>query len=110
MTLACVCVCVYEMSAGCVCAMCCVSLSLIVRACAQVSVCVWLTADDRLEFEYRATTDKATPINLTNHTYWNLSGNSKSNIREHSLQLHCAHYTPVDAVQIPSGELRFFMC
>ena len=53
--------------------------------------------------EYSARSDKSTPINLTNHTYWNISGNFISSIYEHSLKLPCDQYLPVDDSQIPIG-------
>ena len=52
-----------------------------------------------------ATSDKATPINLTNHAYWNLSGGVRS-IKEHRLWLNCDAYLPVNHVQIPTGSLE----
>jgi aldose 1-epimerase len=58
-----------------------------------------------LKIEYTATTDKATPINLTNHTYWNLKDAGKSVIDGHVLKAYADKYTPVDEVQIPTGEL-----
>ena len=62
---------------------------------------------NRLCFEYEATVvDKETPINICNHTYWNLSGNCKSKILNHVLELNCDKYLPVDDTQIPTGELK----
>ena len=61
--------------------------------------------DIELKILYKATTDKPTIVNLTNHTYWNLSGR-KENILDHELQLSCSHYLPVDSVSIPTGEVR----
>jgi aldose 1-epimerase len=58
-----------------------------------------------LKIEYTATTDKATPINLTNHTYWNLKDAGKSVIDGHVLKAYADNYTPVDATQIPTGEI-----
>jgi aldose 1-epimerase len=58
-----------------------------------------------LVIEYEATTDKATPINLTNHSYFNLSGRGHGDILRHQLTLHTARYTPTDAGQIPTGEI-----
>lgn len=66
----------------------------------------YLTASNDLVITYQATSDAPTIINLTNHTYWNLSGNHKEKIYDHHLQLNCSHYLPVDGTQIPTGELR----
>ena len=71
----------------------------------SVSVQMLLSEQDNLEFVYSATTDQATPVNLTNHTYWNLSGDRKSPVTGHRLRLHCSTYTPVDDVQIPTGAM-----
>lgn len=73
----------------------------------NVSVQLLIELDDQnqLSFKYTANTDRATPINLTNHTYWNLSGNLKSPISTQHIQLNCDHFTPVDSVQIPTGEI-----
>ena len=61
-----------------------------------------------LSVEYEAvTTDKPTIINLTNHSYFNLSGNYKDNITAHYLQLYCSSYLPIDSNQIPTGEIVF---
>jgi aldose 1-epimerase len=62
-----------------------------------------LTNDNELKIDYSATTDKATPINLTNHSYWNLAG--AGTIMDHGLTLFCDKYLPVDAGLIPTGEL-----
>jgi len=63
-----------------------------------------LTNDNELKIEYEATTDKATPVNLTHHGYWNLTG-AKRDILDHVLMLNASKYTPVDAGLIPTGEL-----
>lgn len=70
-----------------------------------VTVVYSLTADDRLHIEYRAETDAATPINLTNHTYFNLKGAGKGNILDHLLTIAADSITPVDATLIPTGAL-----
>ena len=57
---------------------------------------------DQLVITYEAETDKATPVNLTNHAYFNLSG--KGTILDHVLYLNAPHYTPVNAELIPTGE------
>jgi aldose 1-epimerase len=63
-----------------------------------------LSDKDELSFEYSATTDKATPINLTQHSYFNL-GTPGNDILGHELTLEADRYTPVDATLIPTGTL-----
>jgi aldose 1-epimerase len=58
-----------------------------------------------LTFEYRAETTEATPINLTNHAYWNLAGAGSGTIYDHLLTLDCSRYLPVDEQLIPTGEV-----
>jgi aldose 1-epimerase len=68
----------------------------------NVSVLYELIEND-LEITYRATTDKATPVNLTNHTYFNLAG--EGTVLDHVLEIRASHYTPVDDELIPTGEI-----
>lgn len=68
----------------------------------NVTVTYTLNGND-LELKYEATTDKATPINLTNHTFYNLAGGGS--ILDHLLTIHAPAYTPVDATLIPTGEI-----
>ncbi|GAO42453.1 aldose 1-epimerase [Flavihumibacter petaseus NBRC 106054] len=72
----------------------------------QVKVTYALGDNDDLRITYDATTDKATPVNLTNHSYFNLTGDTRSTILDHRLQLKSSSYTPVDSGLIPTGEIR----
>jgi len=65
-----------------------------------------LANSDELRLEYAVTTDKATPVNVTNHSYFNIGGPEKGNILGHVLMLNADLYTVVDAGLIPTGELR----
>ena len=72
----------------------------------HLSVRYTLTPDNALEIDYTATTDKATPLNLTNHAYFNLNYGADKDVLGHEVTLPADRYTVVDATLIPTGELR----
>jgi aldose 1-epimerase len=74
----------------------------------KLEATVTYTLDDanKLTFDYRAVTDKATPVNLTQHSYFNLAGDGKGDILGHELMLKAKSFTPVDSTLIPTGEIR----
>lgn len=69
----------------------------------RAGVTYTLTQDDRLMVDYTATTDKATPVNLSQHTYWNLVGDPSRDILGHVLTINADSITPVDSTLIPTG-------
>lgn len=70
----------------------------------NVTVVYLLTNDDELRIDYEAVTDKATPVNLTSHSYFNFTGGARD-VLAHELMLAAEEYTPVDAGLIPTGRI-----
>lgn len=64
-----------------------------------------LTDDNAIDIKYSATTDKKTVINMTNHSYFNLSGNPANPITDHLLYINADNYTPVDSTFMTTGEI-----
>jgi aldose 1-epimerase len=71
----------------------------------KLTVIYSLTGDNGLKIQYFATSDKATPINPTNHSYWNLKDAGKSSIAGHVMKIYADSYTPVDDTLIPTGRI-----
>lgn len=71
----------------------------------HVDVTYSLNNSNDLRIDYRATTDKPTVVNLTNHTYWNLAGEGSGSIYDQQVRLHASRYTPIDKELIPTGTI-----
>lgn len=72
----------------------------------SVEVYYELTDANELKIEYTATTDKTTVVNITQHSYFNLTGGAQRNILDHELTLYADKFVPVNKVLIPTGELK----
>ena len=72
----------------------------------KVSVIYTLTEDNALEIEYIATSDKDTVVNLTNHSYFNLSGEGDGDILSHELMINSESFTTINEDCIPNGEIK----
>lgn len=72
----------------------------------KTDVTISVTRHDAIRFDYRATTDRPTVINLTNHSYFNLSGEGSGTVYDHRLQINGSRYTPVGSSElIPTGRI-----
>lgn len=71
----------------------------------DVRVTYSVTSDNELVVDYHARASEATPVNLTQHTYFNLAGHDSGNVLDHELTLDSSHYTPVNRVLIPTGAI-----
>ncbi|MGE5681428.1 MAG: aldose epimerase family protein [Bacillota bacterium] len=71
----------------------------------RVTVTYWLTDKNELKIEYNASTDKPTPLNLTNHSYFNLKGEGNGDILDHELVINADKFTPVNKGLIPTGQI-----
>lgn len=71
----------------------------------KAEVTYTLTADNSIDIAYKATTDKPTYINMTNHSYFNLNGDPNQPITNNILTVNASRYTPVDATYMTTGEI-----
>ena len=71
----------------------------------RITMTYSLSDDNALQLKYHGTSDKNTVINMTNHTYFNLSGHQAGSIEDHILTIHASNYTPVIPGSIPTGEI-----
>ncbi len=71
----------------------------------KITMTYSLSGDNELKLTYHVSADANTIVNLTNHTYFNLSGHRSGTIEDHLLQIHASHYTPVAPGAIPTGEI-----
>ena len=71
----------------------------------DVTVTYTLTEDNALDIDYIATSDRPTVVNLTNHSYFNLSGDPNNTILDHILTMDCDQYTPTNEEMIPTGKI-----
>ena len=72
----------------------------------RATVTYTLTDKNEFIFDYQATTDRPTPVNLTQHSYFNLAGDGKGDILGHVVRLNADRFTPVESTLIPTGEIK----
>jgi len=72
----------------------------------KLTVVYSLRSDNSLVIDYSATTDQSTVLNISNHAYFNLSGDPSKNILEHEIKINADAFTPVDSTLIPTGEIK----
>lgn len=72
----------------------------------EAKVTYTVSDDNRVIISFCAKSDRDTVINFTNHTYFNLRGNSTGDVLDHVLKINASHFTPTDADSIPTGEIR----
>jgi aldose 1-epimerase len=72
----------------------------------DVTVQFVLTEDNAIKIDYRATTDKPTVVNLTNHAFFNLCGEGSGRVYDHELKVNALQYLPIDSNSIPTGALE----
>lgn len=72
----------------------------------KMDVTYSLNDENQLKIDYHATTDQTTPVTLTNHTYFNLSGNAKDTILNHQIEMNSPRYLELDRELIPTGKVR----
>lgn len=71
----------------------------------SIDVCYELTPDNCFLIDYRATTDRTTPVNLTHHSFFNLRGEGCGTINDHILTIHADRFLPIDRRAIPTGQI-----
>lgn len=72
----------------------------------DITLTVTFNDSNELTFDYKAISNKSTIVNLTNHSYFNLSGSESLDCLEHILCIHASHYTPINHELIPTGEIK----